>query len=116
MISACQTSPTAIRLIATTQIVITKPFCVSEAGTSKQRAIQAMVAGLLVLGRYAVGTTRDFADEPQGAREHIWATQGPVQIRLARRYRLRESTACNLTSATRQFRSPFTLCKISAST
>jgi hypothetical protein len=59
MISACQTSPTVMMLIATTQTAMTNVFCVSEAGIRKQRVIQAMVRGLLVLGRYAVDPTRD---------------------------------------------------------
>src|ERR1700686_2666747 len=63
IISACQTSPTAITLIATTQMAIIKLFCVSETGASNRREIHSMVAGLLVLGRYAVGPTRDFAGE-----------------------------------------------------
>jgi hypothetical protein len=55
MISACQTSPIAIMLIATRQTAMTRVLCVSETGMRKQRVIQSMVRGLLVLGRYAVG-------------------------------------------------------------
>ena len=79
IISACQTSPTVMMLIATTQAAITKVFCVSEAGMWRQRAIQAMVRGLLVLGRYAIGPTRELPADAMPRRTTIRATKGPVR-------------------------------------
>ena len=87
MISACQTSPTAMMLIATTQTAMTKVFCVSETGIRKQRAIQAMVRGLLVLGRCAVGPTRALPADATPRRDkstrNSRASSVRVKIRLS---------------------------------
>jgi len=80
IISACQTSPTAIMLIATTHTAITKVFCVSEAGMWRQRAIQAIVRGLLVLGPHAVNPTRVLPGRRDVASAIVRATKWPVRM------------------------------------
>src|SRR5712664_3747973 len=93
MISACQTSPTAIMLIATRQTAMTNVLCVSEAGMRRQRVIQAMVRGLLVLGRYAVGTTRELpADAISASRQEYGQLKGQSQHESTSAPRLPKST------------------------
>jgi len=93
IISACQTSPTAMMLITTMQAAMTKLFCVSEAGTWRQRAIQAMVRGLLVLADCR-GPTRKLPADVAKRRIITRATGGPVRDASRRGYRLRESMVC----------------------
>jgi len=79
IISACQTSPTAMMLIATMHTAITKVFCVSEAGMWRQRPIQAIVRGLLVLGPHAVDPTRELPGRRGVASAIVRATKWPVR-------------------------------------
>lgn len=93
IISACQTSPIAMMLIATTQTAMTRVFCVSETGIRIERAIQDIVRGLLVLGRYAVGPTRDLPADATRVAPRMLATQGPVRYASKSVHRLRKFAA-----------------------
>src|SRR6266852_5208908 len=53
-----------------------------------------MVRGLLVLGCYSVGPTRELPADATRRRAITWATKGPVRDASRRGYRLRESTTC----------------------
>lgn len=93
IISACQTSPIAMMLIATTQTAMTRVFCVSETGIRIERAIQDIVRGLLVLGRYAVSPTRDLPADATRVAPRMLATQGPVRYASKSVHRLRKFAA-----------------------
>ena len=80
MISACHTSPTAITLMATTQIAMTTVFCDSEVGTRRQRSSQAIVRGLLVLGRYAGGPGESCRRTRFRVAQEPWQLKGQVAV------------------------------------